>query len=615
MAASRWSLRLSSLFLSCATLLLAACSSRDDGPAQAADEPDAGPSGVPSGVEAERGPHDTATARDSGAPPPRAEAPDAATIAAQRDAAREEDARSPTAPSDDDPQRPWQLDCARLPSGGVCAGGPREVLLATKVDGEVLMFDPRDGHYLGVFKRPSQDESNDDHGYRQATQGPDQCIWTVSGDDNRATTRAIERWNTDGSFRDDILPRGKLQRAGADRLEDARAFAFGPDHVYVAAGNRERAGSHISRYRLDGSFEAEVSEAPADALLRGADGSLLIAGDSLQRLPPDGGPPHNVLTEASTQLWYLGRGEVLTTEASSSDIYRVAIDTGAASHISVVSNIDSIGGIAALGNGRWLYTSAQTKSVWSVDPAAPSAAPTLQFSYAEDPRRFAPTFTQFGRACLPNEVVERERAPTPPVPVERCDDVPAGDEYLRDDFESGAFGGSGKNRSYNGWHESTTFTPLSALDESEHVSGTRSLRVSPKQEQVAASGVVHTFAGIKPSYIGYWVKLDTVDRGAAELLLGGSADLEGIYLNVNGIQTEHTTVEAATGGANGWVRVQLRNIDWSRRSYDLYVDCKRVADDLPLAPEAGDDLRQLDLYVVGTGDNVMPAFFDDIVIK
>ncbi|HEX6245095.1 MAG TPA: hypothetical protein VFZ61_29440, partial [Polyangiales bacterium] len=54
-----------------------------------------------------------------------------------------------------DPLAPFKLDCANLPSNGVCVGGPREVLLVTEETGVITMFDPADGHYLGFFKRRS----------------------------------------------------------------------------------------------------------------------------------------------------------------------------------------------------------------------------------------------------------------------------------------------------------------------------------------------------------------------------------------------------------------------------------------------------------------------------
>jgi hypothetical protein len=114
---------------------------------------------------------------------------------------------------------PFVLDCAHLPTGGVCHGGPREVLLVTDHMGTVVMLDPQDGHFLGYLKRAHRRYGHDEeYGYQLMTQGPDQCLWTVSWEGQSALARGVERWNVDGTFRDNIIPRLKAATAFLKRV-------------------------------------------------------------------------------------------------------------------------------------------------------------------------------------------------------------------------------------------------------------------------------------------------------------------------------------------------------------------------------------------------------------
>jgi hypothetical protein len=48
--------------------------------------------------------------------------------------------------------------------------------------------------------------------------------------------------------------------------------------------------------------------------------------------------------------------------------------------------------------------------------------------------------------------------------------------------------------------------------------------------------------------------------------------------------------------AGQWVRVELRNIDWTAREYDLYIDCVRVAEGIALNDDSGDNIDRLELF-------------------
>ncbi|MDB4973224.1 MAG: hypothetical protein JWN48_1565 [Myxococcaceae bacterium] len=523
-----------------------------------------------------------------------------------------------------DKEQPFQLDCAHLPSDGVCQGGPREVLLASMSTGQIAMLDPQDGKYLGLFKRPSQRSRDRDHAFRQATQGPDQCIWSVT-EDTRETLHAVQRWNTDGSLRDEIIPRGKYMRGERDRLSRSRALAFDAQHVYVASGDDDQ--PHVSRFKLDGSFEVELNQASALSLLLLGDGSLLTGGlHDVQRWPADGSAPTTVLSEKAEQLWYLGHGEIALSQLYDYDLYRVGIASGVASHVSAVEPESgaTVYDVAQLGNGRWLYGANYVSDndddageLLSLDPSQGGLKNATQlYHLGNRPRRNPGVFMHFGRACLPNEVVTPTPVITPAVPVAQCDQVPAGAALLSDNFDTGAFAGVGGARNYKGWSDATGASPQLELDTTEHVSGTRSLRISPKDDDVLVDGAHRAFAGgIKPSYIGYWAKLGADSRGWLYFQLTGSeAAHDGVYLTSSSVQTTTTKLNS-TVPDHSWVRIQLRNIDWTKRTYDLYVNCERVESDVLFTPEAGEDLRALDVYIRYTGTDTVPAFLDDVVVS
>jgi hypothetical protein len=502
---------------------------------------------------------------------------------------------------------PWQLDCSELPSDGTCEGGPREVLLATSAGGLTLMLDPQDGHFLGYLKRQSQRDTSSG-GYVQITQGPDQCLWSVNdGYPSDGLARAVERWNTDGSFRDDIIPRGKFKRGERDRLAHARALAFTPDRVYVGSD------TGVSRYKLDGSFDAEVlPDVEAEALLAFADGTLITTGSAVQRWLPGSTEPLPVLTEPTEQLWYIGGGALLTIARSEALMYRVDIGSGVASETATADAAYLKYGFAPLGNGSWLIAST-ARDPFVRDPllALPEGSklveipknPAIDLDYG---------LRMVGRACLPSRVVDAVTVAEPP--VASCDE-PAGPTLYAEDFETGDFRGSGITRSFNGWTETTSYLPRSEIDGTTAARGMRSLRVSPKAEERYESGVRHTFDNLKPSYIGYWVKFDPAQQGWAAFQTSGSeSSHETITIHADGLSTYESDVAGATN-PDTWVRVQLRDIDWERGTYDLYVDCERLADDILLDPEAGRSLTEIDLFVGLENTNELPAFFDDIVIK
>lgn len=518
---------------------------------------------------------------------------------------------------------PFQLDCARLPTNGACQGGPREVLLVMEETGLVSMHDPVDGHFLGYFKRPA--DSYYERGieeYSFATQGPDQCIWTVSEE------AGIERWNTDGSFKDAPLKPHFVPVPGGREepvLDDPKALAFTADKVYVASeyGNPN---PRISRFNLDGSFDAVVFEDPTEvqSLLVLGDGSLLIAQHGLgngmnrvARVAPGETVQKVVLggIDWPGQISYAPGGKLLVTDITlGNPVHEVDIGSSKARTIyPATRSASNKQGIAALKNGKWLLTGGEFL-VSSLDPA--SMNPMGQYEPLwTDPALDSVNFKYVGRACVPESLVAA-RASKPA--NDTCIEPPAGAVLFAQDFESGVgslmAGAVPATRVAPG---GAPLTPGSSLE----------LR-GGKDEK--GTGARIALPHVKPSYVRYFVKLNNVDHGesswsaltlgslslrsAPDEVLAGVGFYNG-YVNASNANLNIARPEGQELRAQKdvWMRVELRNIDWTTRTYDLYLDCKRVAEGIALG--AGADVSELLLNNWNAGDDTRASYFDDLLIK
>lgn len=529
------------------------------------------------------------------------------------------------APGASDPLAPFALDCAHLPAGGACQGGPREVLLVTEQSGLMLMFDPGDGHFLGYFKRPAASYQSNKADYWLATQAPDQCIWSVSEDNG------IERWKTDGSALDKPLhPQYAPVPGEPDELvvQSPRGLAFSANQAYVAA-QYGTPHPRLTRWNLDGSFDKIVleDETEAQSLLVLGDGSLLISDDNLNRvvrIPAGGGVASPVLggLDWPAQISYSGAGKLLVSNITlGSAAYEVEIASGMARTIFPMAESSSNKyGIAPLHNGHWLITGGQFL-VASLDPS--SMNPSGQNKNVwNDAAADSVNFRYVGRACLPTAVVD-SRASKPA--NDTCIEPPDGPVLFQQDFESGIapfVAGAGSTVSIvNG---GAPLTP----DNSVQILGT-----APAGSQDAVvPDLALSLNKLHPSYVRYFVKVNSVERagsgGSIDLgsfLLRSSSDdgdaLAGTYFSDGYLSALNAGLGRPYSGdypqvaVNTWLRIELRNIDWTTRTYDLYVDCKRKAEGVSLPLGVGDDISVLWLKNYDAGDATRGSSFDDILIK
>jgi len=507
-----------------------------------------------------------------------------------------------------DPYQPFQLDCANLPTKAKCNGGPREVLLATHQSGLIAMLDPVDGHFLGYFKRNDLPLSADTDPYWFATQGPDQCIWSV-----REGEGGISRWDTEGAFVDTIIKPGDNYDGADDLVQDPQSIAFTEDSVYVAStyGYPE---ARIVRYDLAGKLDKIVLDdgtEPTSLLVMG-DGSLVVADDSTRSvslLPADGSPTVPVIGNIwAGQLAYAGGGRILVPDMTLAEkVFRVDLATQHAQGVKpFTSSAVNVRGVAPLANGQWLICGGDDVKIASLDPASKNPVGQVEIVWDDPAIAYAGGFLSIGRACL-SEAFVAARASKPAETT--CPGIPAGTALLDASFEGGGLEGFVA--------ESSTDATV-AVDATTGADGTtHSLKVTGGSG--FRSGVAQAFSSIQPSYIGYFMKLETVEERLTGYFTFENSSTEAF---MGGVLVAYNSLGAFGGRvdvpliADKWVRIEMRNIDWAKRSYDLYVDCVRVAESLPLGFEAGDDIDRIDLFNNLQDTSAEPSvWFDEIVIK
>lgn len=537
-----------------------------------------------------------------------------------------------------DPLAPFKLDCANLPSNGVCVGGPREVLLVTEETGLIAMFDPGDGHFLGYFKhRSAKYDLNGITDYRLADQGPDQCIWSVS-EDSRGT---IERWNADGTYRDAPLKPHyfDLPQAPPEPLRGTTSIAFTRDKVYVASQLRAQGYPEITRWNLDGNFdrvELDGTYSLASLLVLG-DGSIVYAdgeANRVARIPADGGQHHPVVGAISWpgQIAYAGAGDLLVVDTSTGEaLHKVDIESGMTTTIYPYdTNQSAKYGIAALRNGKWLIAGGEL-AVSVLDPASTNP-PGQHVPVFTDLAAESTDFQHIGRACLPEAfVASRGSKPAD----NTCIAAPDGPTLFSENFEgTDDFQGAGSARHYHAFFDRGSTGVTSSIAATEGFESSRALKVAGSGSLPASNGQMQggktgVFAalplGSHPKYISYRVKVtDAQDRELGSFVFHNAALNTDETIRLIGTDFYHgyfrdleSYAASATPLLNVWVKVEYRNIDWAKRTSDLYLNCQRLAEGIFMPAAYGDSIDLIDLYNYPTSpaNAKTVAWYDDILIK
>lgn len=556
-------------------LVLLACSAcGEDGPTAAPTaQPDA--SSTPSSATADVRDASSTSSADAGRPTvgptsPLADAAlptrvDAGRAAPTHDAGTSGSACGSCAPHEScekasgqcvDKYQPWQLDCAHLPASTTCQGGPREVLLVTGSAGAVAMFDPDDGHFLGYFSR--QDLGNDRQ-FIQAAQGPDQCIYLLD-----ASTRALTRFTADG------VAKGSLELPDST---EPHSITFSQDRLYFASDDQ------IRRLTLEGKPDGELA-VPGRQVLVGTDGSLVVRQlDTLLHLASADGSqePRTILAGLGSngQVSYAGAGHALLADYGEAKLNDVELETGVTKSEGTHQYWPF--GVAQLKNGNRLFTG---------KGAFVAIAESGKF---EDARDVYPEYAIQGsvksyiqRACLPEAFV---RAQQPDAPLANCS-APAGPNLFTETFD---------DQDLSDWEalEGAAMWTVKAAGESPALS-------------LGPSGTLRRDLGAaRPTFVSYRARIvQAAVRGFSPTVSLRTEDsLKSLLVDTGAIVAEGPK----------WVEVQVRDIDWTAGTYDIYtvVDgkCQRAVDDRVFDASAGN--LTLQLYEAQDG----AALLDDIVIK
>jgi hypothetical protein len=557
-----------------------------------------------------------------------------------------------------DPLAPYQLNCRNLPTNAVCPGaGPHEVLLVSQESGAVVMLDPQDGHFVGYFKRPDADYNVSGIGeYTFATQGPDQCIWTVNNSTRTdEEVKGVQRWNPDGTYKDAPLEQHYFKISGSPydlALNYVRALAFTRDRVYVSTeyGNPQ---PRVLSYTLDGKFERVVVDDGAQiaSMLVLGDGSLLVSDSttsSLKRYPAGTGgvKTYGIDLAGAGQVSYAGPSTVLVSELTS-DGAEYALNLTSEQYEMVFPKFDgsmNSNGIAKLGNGHWLVTG--NASAISVDPAATNPSGKAELIAPDSAYNYGDSMQQVGRACLSEQFIQ-DHAFT--AVADGCAAPPSGTAVIDENFETGDFAvGTGGARTFGAFTDRAAAGVTVSIEQGTGAGETRALKILGARMETDArnrvigtsdSGVFATFAKFEPKYVSFRVKVGVetatalrspshargtfalaseADKGSGN---GGHPRLLGTTTINDYLGTLNADASSYPAGLGGkWAHVEMRNFDWTRRRFDYYVDCKRVAQhvDIPAGYGSGADILDLfnyaDSAAVATSPHTL-AWFDDIIVK
>jgi hypothetical protein len=111
--------------------------------------------------------------------------------------------------------------------------------------------------------------------------------------------------------------------------------------------------------------------------------------------------------------------------------------------------------------------------------------------------------------------------------------------------------------------------------------------------------------------LGFLVLENAAANTYAYDYLAGTFVYNGYFRGVNSNAASETDENEGK-----WLRVELRNIDWNTRTFDLYLDCKRITEGIALPAGLGDTIDRIDLYnYAETADANTIAWYDDILIK
>jgi len=182
------------------------------------------------------------------------------------------------------------------------------------------------------------------------------------------------------------------------------------------------------------------------------------------------------------------------------------------------------------------------------------------------------------------------------------------DSILREDFEDG---------NYDGWVEGSSSSIYTrTVTSMPGPMGTPSnvLCLTKMGPSVTPDGLSYTFAGpVQPRSISYWVEVTLPQSTMGDTRFVNGTDV--LFQSYFGYYIEllYSSPYMVAASSNTWYHVELRNIDWTARTFDLYLNDAVVVAAAKLAGTST-SITSIQLY---NAYYLMPyytACWDDIVL-
>jgi hypothetical protein len=180
------------------------------------------------------------------------------------------------------------------------------------------------------------------------------------------------------------------------------------------------------------------------------------------------------------------------------------------------------------------------------------------------------------------------------------------DAILREDWEDG---------NENGWVDGTG-TYVRMISSIAGPTGATSMvfSLSKTTAGTVPDGVSYTFASpVQPKSISYWTKASsTVSALGYTRFVNGTDVLFYTYFATY-LYAYYYSSYLATITTNTWYHVELRNIDWTTRTFDLYLNGTAVATGAKLSGTSS-SITRIELYNTYYSTTAYTAYWDDIVL-
>jgi hypothetical protein len=139
------------------------------------------------------------------------------------------------------------------------------------------------------------------------------------------------------------------------------------------------------------------------------------------------------------------------------------------------------------------------------------------------------------------------------------------------------------------------------------------LSMTENSNASTANGLSYSFpAPVQPKTVSYWMKSANTSSGEAYTRLVNGTDVIVYTYFVSGrlyaIYGTGGAFSAVTAAADTWYHVELRNVDWTARSFDFYVDGTSVATARPFSGSAT-AIGRIELY---NGAPTIASYWDEI---